>query len=227
MSLIEGSTLRGEHALFSPSNPAWLGYSDEQFIEALRNKYRAPIGTEIHAWSAIQILLGQRVTGVRDAAKSIKTMIFAKYYTDRYGLTDFARALLANFKNVPSDVYNTVKVYVNDCISDGMSPEEIIDYSSNFFGTSDALKFDEHKSELKIYDLKTGIRPAKVDQLLGYSALYCLKYHVDPFDVSTELRIYQNCDVSIYKPDPSEIRTAMDTIIRFDNLMNKNSKGEL
>lgn len=227
MSLIEGSTLRGEHALFSPSSPAWLGYSDEQFIESMRSKYRAQLGTEIHEWSAIQIQLGQRVTGIRDAAKSIKTMIFQKYYSDRYGLSEFGSTVLANLKYVPSDVYNTVKAYVNDCVSDGMTPEEIIDYSTNFFGTCDALRFDDHKNELKIYDLKTGVRAAKVEQLLGYSALYCLKYHVDPYDISTELRIYQNCDVAIYNPEPDEVRSTMDTIIRFNDLMNKHNKGEL
>ena len=227
MSLMEGSVLRGEHALFSPSSPAWLGYSDEQFIESLRNKFRAQIGTEIHEWAAIQIQLGQRVTGVRDAAKSIKTMMFKKYHDDRYGLSDFGAALLGNLKYVPNDVYNTVKAYVNDAVSEGMIPEEIIDYSKNFFGTCDALMFNEHRREFKIFDLKTGIRPAKVEQLVVYAALYCLKYHIDPIDVSTELRIYQNGDVAIYNPAPDEISDVMDIIIRFDNLMNKHNKGEL
>lgn len=227
MSLIESSKLRGEHALFSPSTPSWLNYTDAQFIEAMKNKYRAQLGTEMHEWAGIQIQLGQSVSGVRDAAKSIKTMIFQKYFDERFGLSDFGRTLLQHLKYMPSDVYKTVKAYVNDSISDFMMPEEILEYSMNFFGTCDALNYNESKSELRIYDLKTGIRPAKVEQLLIYAALYCLKNHVDPFDITTELRIYQNCDVLIDNPDPNDIRVAMDSIIRFDNLMTRHSKGEL
>lgn len=227
MSLIEGSKLRGEHALFSPSTPSWLNYSDDQFLDALRNKYRASIGTEIHEWAGIQVQLGQKVSGVRDAAKSIKTMIFQKYYDERYGLSDFGRALLLHLKYIPTEAYNTIKAYVNDAVANLMTPEEILDYSDYFFGTCDALYFNEQKGMLKIFDLKTGSRTAKIEQLFAYAALYCLKYRVDPFDISTELRIYQNGEVLMNEPDPKEIRTVMDTIIRFDSLMSKHNKGEL
>lgn len=227
MSLIEGSRLRGEHALFSPSTPTWISYSDEQFIDALRNKYRAALGTEIHDWAAIQIQLGQKVSGVRDAAKSIKTMIFKKYFDEHYGLSEFGQTLLLHLKYIPNDVYNTVKAYVNDAVSSLMTPEEILDYSDYFFGTCDALYFDEQKAILKIYDLKTGSRNAKIEQLFAYAALYCLKNRVDPFDIVIELRIYQNGEVLMDTPDAKDIRAIMDTIIRFDALMSRHNKGEL
>ena len=225
MSLIGTSKLRGEHALFSPSTPSWMNYTDEQFLEALKNKYKAQIGTEIHEWSAIQIELGQKVESVRNAAKSIRTMIFQKYYSEKYGLSDFGQTLLENIQYVPADVYTTVKAYVNDSVSNFMAPEEILEYSEFFFGTADALMFDSKKGLLKIFDLKTGNRPAKIEQLYGYAALYCLVNKVDPFDVSFDLRIYQNAEVLMNEPESIDVRNAMDTIIRFDSLASKRNKG--
>lgn len=225
MSLIGSSKLRGEHALFSPSTPSWMNYSDDQFLDALKNKYKAQIGTEIHEWSAIQIELGQKVGSVRDAAKSIRTMIFQKYYSEKYGLSDFGQTLLSNIKYVSNDVYSTVKAYVNDSVTNFMSPEEILEYSEFFFGTADALMFDPKKNHLKIFDLKTGARPAKIEQLYVYAALYCLANKVDPFDVSFDLRIYQNAEVLMNSPEPIDVRNIMDTIIRFDSLATKQNKG--
>lgn len=225
MSLIGSSKLRGEHSLFSPSSPSWMNYSDDQFIDALKRKYKSQIGTEMHEWSAIQIELGQKVGGVRDAAKSIRTMIFQKYYSDKYGLSDFGKTLLANMKYVPSEVYSTIKAYVNDSVSYFMSPEEILEYSEYFFGTADALIFDERNSNLKIFDLKTGSTPAKIEQLYGYAALFCLCNKVDPFDISYDLRIYQNAEVLMDGSDPATIKNIMDTIIRFDSLAVRHNKG--
>lgn len=225
MSLIEGSRLRGEHALFSPSTVSWINYTEEQFVDALKGKYRSQIGTEIHEWAGIQIQLGQKVSGIRDAAKSIKTMIFRKYYTDKYGLSDFGQTILNNLKYVENGVYNTVKLYVNDAISNMMIPEEILDYSENFFGTCDALYFDPKNAQLLIFDLKTGIRPAKIEQLYIYEALFCLRNKVDPFEITSELRIYQNEEALIDRPEPEIIRAIMDIIIQFDGIMVKQSKG--
>lgn len=225
MSLIGSSSLRGEHALFSPSSPSWLNYDEDQFMESLQNKYRSSIGTEIHEWAAIQIQLGLKCTSARDSAKSIKTMIFRKYYTEKYGLNEFGKTLLENLKYTPASVYNTVKMYVNDSVACFMVPEEILDYSANFFGTCDGLYFDRKKNVLRIFDLKTGIRPAKIEQLFIYEALFCLKNKVDPFDISSDLRIYQNEEVVAASPSPEDIRKIMDTIIKFDSLMTKHNKG--
>ena len=40
MSWNEHSELRGQHALFSPSQPAWLNYDVETFKEKLAGKYK-------------------------------------------------------------------------------------------------------------------------------------------------------------------------------------------
>lgn len=46
--------LRGQHALFSPSQSSWLRYDDDKIAERVVNQYRAPVGTEIHEFAATQ-----------------------------------------------------------------------------------------------------------------------------------------------------------------------------
>ena len=228
MSLIGRSKLRGKHALFSPSTATWANYDDDKFIESFRNKYRTALGTEIHEWAAIQITLGQKYNSVRDIAKSIKTMIFEKNYSEEYGLSEYGQTLLNNFKYLPNSIYGTLKQYVNDGVGNFMVPEEgegVLDYSDYFFGTCDALYFDENTKALKIFDLKTGSHPAKIEQLYIYAALYCLRNKVDPFEIKFDLRIYQNEEIIFAEPDSKEIRAFMDKIIHFDRLARKMAKG--
>lgn len=105
--------------------------------------------------------------------------------------------------------------YVNDAIGFRMTPEQILKYSDNCFGTADAISF--RKNELRIHDLKTGtIHQAKMDQLEIYAALFCLEYKVNPYDIFIELRIYQFGDVYIHNPEPSQIENIMNLIKEFD-----------
>lgn len=113
----------------------------------------------------------------------------------------------------------TLNSYVNDAIGYRMSPETILYYSDNCFGTADAISF--YKDELRIHDLKTGVTPASMNQLLIYNALFCLEYDVDPKIISTELRIYQNDQVIVHNPDPEEVILIMDKIISFNKLIDK------
>ena len=50
--------LEGLHAPFSPSQPAWLRYSDEKAAEYMQNKQAADMGTKLHAWAKETIDLG-------------------------------------------------------------------------------------------------------------------------------------------------------------------------
>lgn len=113
----------------------------------------------------------------------------------------------------------TLNTYVNDCILDGLTPEVILYYSNNAFGTADGIRYDEENKVLLIYDLKTGKTPASMNQLLIYAALFCLEYQVNPNDIYTHLRIYQNNEIVIHDPEPEEIWNVMDRIITFDNLL--------
>ena len=51
-------TLEGLHAIFSPSQPAWLRYTDDKAVEYMNNKQAAEMGTILHAWAKQTIDLG-------------------------------------------------------------------------------------------------------------------------------------------------------------------------
>ena len=112
----------------------------------------------------------------------------------------------------------TLNMYVNDALGFRMTPEQVLYYSDNCFGTADAISF--RKGTLRISDLKTGATPTSEHQLEVYAALFCLEYHMKPFDITTELRIYQNDEIRIYDTKPDEITHIMDKIITFDKRIN-------
>lgn len=107
-----------------------------------------------------------------------------------------------------------IKNYVNDAIGYRMLPEQVLYYSDNCFGTTDAISFRRNK--LRLHDLKTGVTPASEHQLEVYAALFCLEYRYKPFDIEIELRIYQSDEVQIFTPVPDAIFHIMDKIISFD-----------
>lgn len=110
----------------------------------------------------------------------------------------------------------TLNMYVNDCIGWNLHPEVALFYSRNCFGHADAIGYQPRKKVLRISDLKTGVTPTSFKQLIAYAALFFLEYghelRVGPFDVDTELRIYQNDEVRFEVADPGEIVHAMDRI---------------
>ena len=113
----------------------------------------------------------------------------------------------------------TLNLYVNDAIGYHMTPEQILYYSDNCFGTADAILFKNNF--LRIHDLKTGAGKTHIEQLEIYAALFCLEYKFDPEKIGIELRIYQNDEVRIYQPLPEEIRSIMNQIIEFDKIIEK------
>ena len=117
------------------------------------------------------------------------------------------------------DRKTTLEMYVNDAIGYRMTPEQLLFYSENFFGTPDAISFSEKKSILRISDLKTGETPTKETQLEVYAALFCLEYGFKPFDIDIELRIYQNDEIRIHDAEPEKIANIMAKGIHFDNVI--------
>ena len=115
----------------------------------------------------------------------------------------------------------TLNSYVNDAIGYGMTPEQVLYFSDNCFGTADAICFEEKDSILRIHDLKTGITPAHMEQLFVYNALFCLEYKVKPKDIFIEDRIYQCDEVIVATPDPNDISIIMSKIIEFDKVINR------
>lgn len=129
----------------------------------------------------------------------------------------FAALCISRNQKLPKSK-KTLNTYVNDAIGFGMSPEKVLFYSENCFGTADAISFE--KNFLRIHDLKTGQIPAKIDQLMIYAGMFCLEYNVNPEKLhGCELRIYQNDDILVYNPTAEEIREIMDKIVYADKII--------
>lgn len=111
----------------------------------------------------------------------------------------------------------TLNMYVNDAIGFKMTPEQVLYYSQNCFGTADAISFKH--SELRIHDLKTGVAPARMEQLLIYAGLFFLEYKVKPVNVSTVLRIYQNNEIIEQTLTAEELEWVMDRIVTSDKFI--------
>ena len=113
----------------------------------------------------------------------------------------------------------TIYAYVNDAIGFKMDTEVVLYYSDRFFGTADAICF--RNKMLRIHDLKTGIKPVKMEQLMIYAALFCLEYKYKPSDIEIELRVYQNDTIEYHNPTAEEIVPIMDKIVHLNKLLAK------
>ena len=60
-----------------------------------------------------------------------------------------------------------------------------------------------------------------MDQLKVYTALFCLEYSYSPFEIETELRIYQNDAVDTLVPEPTKIMEIMEQIKYLDKHLNE------
>jgi hypothetical protein len=146
--------------------------------------------------------------------------VYSTHMTAAVGseLHDIAAKLIKHGLKQPRSK-KTFNMYVNDAIGYRMTPEQPLYYSDNAFGTADAIAFRNNK--LRIHDLKNGVTPSNVKQLLVYAALFCLEYNFKPFEIEIELRIYQNDEVKIYDADPHDVHHVMDKIITFDRRINE------
>lgn len=146
--------------------------------------------------------------------QKLDAMFFAAVAAKRgTQLHDLARQCIELGVKLP-DAPTTLNLYVNDALGYRMTPEQVLYYSDNCFGTPDAISF--RKDKLRIHDLKTGITHTSERQLEIYAALFCLEYKVSPLEIEIELRIYQNDEVRIYEADPDVILHIMDRIVTFD-----------
>ena len=148
------------------------------------------------------------------------TYSYSKYKAAQRGteLHEFAATCIRLKQKLPRS-QKTLNMYVNDAIGHRMRSEQVLVYSNNCFGTTDAISF--RNDTLRIHDLKTGVIPGKIEQLLIYAALFFLEYGLKPIDIHTELRIYQNDMILNHEPTVEELKPIMDKIIAFDKLVNK------
>lgn len=131
-------------------------------------------------------------------------------------LHEFAAQAIKLGQKLPR-AQKTLNMYVNDAIGFKMTPEQVLYYSDNCFGTADAISFRDNT--LRIHDLKTGETPAYIEQLMIYAALFCLEYKIKPGNIKTELRIYQFDQIFGHQPQADEILPVMDKIIQFDKII--------
>lgn len=174
--------------------------------------YAQQIGTQLHKFSEDRIKSGMRMR------KSDKEMIIFELL--RNDIPD--RAIQLYDIDI---LYGTVMTYINDAIKYKLTPEQILFYSMNFYGTADAIGFS--KNNLIIFDLKTGETPAHMEQLLIYAALFCLEYNKKPIDLNDiELRIYQLDEAVIFHPGVEDIVPVIEHIKRTQKIFEKEA-GEL
>lgn len=138
-------------------------------------------------------------------------------------LHEFAAQCILLGQKLPKS-HKTLNMYVNDAIGFKMTPEQILYYSENCFGTTDVIAF--RNNLLRIHDYKSGVIPANMNQLLVYTALFCLEYKYKPSDIDIELRIYQSNEILYHKPTVEDILPIIDKIITFDKIINNMQTGE-
>lgn len=177
------SELEGKHAIFSASKSAWLRYDDERLHEYIDNLHAASIGTRKHNVAAELIRL----------------------------------------KLKQPNTQQTFNAYVNDAIGFNMRAEQPLYYSPWAFGTADAISFRVENVEnefgelvraqvLRVFDLKTGVKPAGGEQLVMYAAFFCLEYNIKPFETIFDLRIYQNDTIVVIEVTSEEVANVMSRI---------------
>lgn len=138
-------------------------------------------------------------------------------------LHEFAATCIKLGQKLPKSS-KTLNMYVNDAIGYKMTPELVLYYSENCFGTTDSISF--RNGLLRIHDLKTGITPAHMEQLYIYAALFCLEYKTKPSDIDIETRIYQSDTIIVDNPTPEIIVPIIDKIITFDKVIRKIKEQE-
>ena len=145
---------------------------------------------------------------------------YSKFTAARKGtvLHDFAAQCIKLGQKLPKS-RKTLNMYVNDAIGFRMTVEQPLFYSENCFGTADAICF--RNNLLRIHDYKSGVTPARMEQLEVYAALFCLEYKTKPSDIEIELRIYQSDEILHHNPTVEDLAPIIDKIITFDKLITK------
>lgn len=206
--------LEGKHAYLGCSQSSWRNRTDEQLVAMYYSKYASEIGTAIHKLA--QDCINQKL-------KLRKT--------DDHLVEYFLQVIwpLMGGSRIPKGAYDskmlteTLSIFVNDALGFRMDSEVILAYNEDYaFGTSDAFMCDDTKKIIRIHDLKTGMHPVKMDQLLLYAANYCLEYKKNPKDYHFELRIYQGATVYEHFPLGEEVEEYMEVIVHATKVLLQN-----
>lgn len=199
------SNLSGKHALLSPSGCSWLNYDpdSDSLIKKYKSAYATVLGTALHEYADKRIKFRLKMT------KHQKNDVL--FYLLASGIPETVIDM--------DHIFENLMMYVNDAIGFKMDTEQILYYSDNCYGTADAISF--RNNTLRIHDLKTGTTRVHIEQLMIYTALFCLEYNFKPSDMEIELRIYQNGEILYHKPSVDEILPIMDQIISLDSKLQR------
>lgn len=201
----------GSHAILGGSTYNWLNYDEDKLYSILQSRKANEIGTLLHELAAK--LITNKITVTKAEARKMILL----YLLDN----NIPRTFVD-----PNKYVDNFTVYVKDCIGFDMRPEQVLKYSEYAFGTTDAINFNEKKSQLKIFDYKSGTTQPSMHQLEIYAALFFLEYHIKPKDVKTELRIYWQDQIIVGEPTPSDIVPIMDKAIQLDAFIQKINKED-
>ena len=148
---------------------------------------------------------------------------YGNYRADQKGtvLHAFAKQCIVLGQKLPR-TKQTLNMYVNDAIGFRMTPEQVLFYSENCFGTADAISF--YHNTLRIHDYKSGTSRVSMTQLQVYTALFCLEYGIRPGEIDIVLRIYQSDAILEEIPELERIVYIMDKIVTFDKAIDRLKK---
>jgi hypothetical protein len=151
--------------------------------------------------------------------------VYSRFLAAQKGtiLHEFAAQCIRLGQKLPKS-QKTLNMYVNDAIGFKMTPEQVLFYSENCFGTTDAIAF--RNGLLRIHDYKSGVTPAHMEQLEIYAALFCSEYKVKPSDIDIQLRLYQSDEILYYTPTSKDMVPLIDKIVAFDKVIIKIMSGE-
>lgn len=195
----EHSDLKGKHAVLGASQHAWLNDDDKKLVQRYFNSYATEIGTAVHEYAGKRIY---RRMGLLDNISEKNALLMYLLEKD------------IPWRAIEIDrLFYNVLPYVNDAIGYKMRVEQPLWYSDLSFGTADAISYS--RNVLRIHDLKTGLSPASMDQLMVYAGWFYLEYkkQINFQKSKTELRIYQNQEVLCYTPTNQDISGIMEKIV--------------
>jgi len=195
--------LKGQHAFCSCSNFSWRNYDLAKLEQVKVNSYAAAIGTALHEYAAENIKKGFEIKKT-DKHSILRYLVVKKNFPRKVIDIDY--------------IFPNLMAYVNDGIRFGMEPEVVLFYSDNFFGTADALSWEN--DILQISDLKTGKGEPSFKQLENYAALFSLEYKVKPKDIKQIIfRLYHGEELMIAEPPSDILNPIIDQIIEFNKFL--------
>lgn len=204
--------LEGKHAYIGCSQYSWQTRSDDQLVKMYYSRFATEIGTAIHQLAS---------DCIKRKIKISKTDIhMVEYYLQVIWFQQTGvRIPVAAYDS--TTLTETLSLFVSDAIDYHMDSEVILAYDETYaFGTSDAFLCDEYTKTIIVHDLKTGMHPVKMTQLVLYAAEYCLEYDKNPKDYKFEMRIYQGGDIIEYMPSSSEVEEHMKKIVHAVKVLN-------